>query len=125
MDIQSIDNYVWEHYSEKITIQSFKSWLADKHTIYGWVWLHTLRDHAKVKEEEHRRISKKLCTFKNSLTDALRACVDPFIDQQENICCAYHSIYLYFAYKAGTPDISSELTTLSCKRAECACLDMN
>ena len=99
MDISSIDNYVWENYNTEMTSESFKAWLYDKHTISGWVWMHTLREHAHVKEEEHQRIHAKLCIFKNSLPSPLRDCVDPFLDQQAKLCNSYQAIRRYYESK--------------------------
>ena len=99
MDIRSLDNYVWENYNE-LTIKSFADWLSDKYTISGWVWMHSLRDHAKAKEEEHRRTYAKLCLFRDSLPPPLRDRVDPFIKQQERIYNAYQNIHLYFAIRS-------------------------
>ena len=100
MDIQSIDNYVWENYHLTTTDASFRRWFYENQTISGRIWMHRLLEHAKLKEEEHRLNYRKLSIFKDSLPVTLRDCVDPFLDQQARIHNTYKTIYIYFYNRA-------------------------
>ena len=91
MGVESVDDYVWEHYQSWQGYDNFRSWLNSLswHTL---VWSHQIHDHAQLRAEEHAAKYFKLKLFRDSLDPPLRDRVDPFMDQQDKLRVAYRTI---------------------------------
>ncbi len=99
MNIESVDDFVWENYESWTGDGPFKAWIASL-PWYNVNWIMNIHSHAGIKREQHWRNCERMELFKVSLDPLLRDCVDPFIDQQYKLYVAYTSIWS-IPYRSG------------------------
>ena len=105
MRIESVDDYVWEHY-ESWPGNYYESWPGNYKfkvfienqfpllDVFHRSWMQVY-DHAHEKAEEHGKLYRKLMRFRDSLDPQLQPCVDPFLTQQDKLRVAYRTICIY------------------------------
>ena len=101
MRIESIDDYVWEHYESWPGDYSFKVFIVNHFPLSDVLhrsWMQVYY-HAHEKTEEHGELYRKLMRFRDSLDPQLQPCVDPFLIQQEKLRVAYRTICIHILGK--------------------------
>ena len=96
MCIESIDDFVWEHYESWTGYEPFQDWINGL-SWYNITWIIRVNRYAEMKRDEHWRKWNQLKQFQISLDPQLRDCVDPFMDQQFKLYLAYTSIWSMIA----------------------------